>query len=157
MALLFNGVLRPKLLNNPFATCSFINLDFYYHIQHNLMIALLYRFNILNLRSLYLFRTLKNMSICFYNYLYILDSSIFEPDFCFKKVYFLESQILNLDLCIATLFCISIPLILSLFIFFHILNSKYFLFYKLFTGQFLFCIMVIMIFILYYRIMIFKF
>ena len=26
--ILFNGVLRPKLLNNPFASCSFINLDF---------------------------------------------------------------------------------------------------------------------------------
>ena len=26
--ILFNGVLRPKLLNIPFASCSFINLDF---------------------------------------------------------------------------------------------------------------------------------
>ena len=26
--MLFNGVLRPKLHNNPFAACSFINLDF---------------------------------------------------------------------------------------------------------------------------------
>ena len=26
--ILFNGVLRPRLLNNPFASCSFINLDF---------------------------------------------------------------------------------------------------------------------------------
>ena len=26
--ILFNGVFRPKLLNNPFASCSFINLDF---------------------------------------------------------------------------------------------------------------------------------
>ena len=25
---LFNGVLRPKLLNKPFTFCSFINLDF---------------------------------------------------------------------------------------------------------------------------------
>ena len=27
--ILLNGVLRPKLLNNPFALCSFINLDFF--------------------------------------------------------------------------------------------------------------------------------
>ena len=26
--ILFNGVLRPRLLNNPFASCFFINLDF---------------------------------------------------------------------------------------------------------------------------------
>ena len=26
--ILFNGVLRPILLNNPFPSCSFINLDF---------------------------------------------------------------------------------------------------------------------------------
>ena len=26
--ILLNGVLRPKLLNNPFTSCSFINLDF---------------------------------------------------------------------------------------------------------------------------------
>ena len=26
--ILLNGVLRPKLLNIPFASCSFINLDF---------------------------------------------------------------------------------------------------------------------------------
>ena len=26
--ILFNGVLRPKLLNNPFASCFFINRDF---------------------------------------------------------------------------------------------------------------------------------
>ena len=29
---LFNGVLIPKLLNNPYACCSLINFDFYYHI-----------------------------------------------------------------------------------------------------------------------------
>ena len=26
--ILFNGVLIPKLLNNPFASCSFMNLEF---------------------------------------------------------------------------------------------------------------------------------
>ena len=26
--ILFNGVLKPRLLNNPFDTCFFINLDF---------------------------------------------------------------------------------------------------------------------------------
>ena len=33
--ILFNGVLRPKLLNNPFACCSLINFDFLLlHIAH---------------------------------------------------------------------------------------------------------------------------
>ena len=33
--ILFNSVLRPKLLNNPFACCSLINFDFLLpHIAH---------------------------------------------------------------------------------------------------------------------------
>ena len=33
--ILFNGVLRPKLLNNPFASCSLLNFDFLLpHIEH---------------------------------------------------------------------------------------------------------------------------
>ena len=33
--ILFNGVLRPKLLNNPFASCSLMNFDFLLpHIAH---------------------------------------------------------------------------------------------------------------------------
>ena len=33
--ILLNGVLRPKLLNNPFVSCSFINFDFLLtHIAH---------------------------------------------------------------------------------------------------------------------------
>ena len=26
--ILFDGVFRPRILNNPFASCSFINIDF---------------------------------------------------------------------------------------------------------------------------------
>ena len=33
--ILFNGILRPKLLNNPFASCYLINFDFLLpHIAH---------------------------------------------------------------------------------------------------------------------------
>ena len=39
--ILFNSVFIFKLLNIPFASCSSINLDFfYYHIQHILIIVL---------------------------------------------------------------------------------------------------------------------
>ena len=41
---LFNGVLRPKLLNNPFASCSVVNLDFFYHVQHILTTTMFYHF-----------------------------------------------------------------------------------------------------------------
>ena len=41
---LLNGVLIPNLLNNPFASCMLINLDFYYYILHILIISLLYHY-----------------------------------------------------------------------------------------------------------------
>ena len=43
--ILLSGVLRPKLLNIPFASCSFINLDYLVpHIEHfdnNILLPLL--------------------------------------------------------------------------------------------------------------------
>ena len=42
--ILFNGVLRPKLLNISFASCSFINLDFLLeytaHFDDNIVLPL---------------------------------------------------------------------------------------------------------------------
>ena len=40
--ILFNGVLIPKLLKNPSAFCSAINVGFYYHIPHILMMTLIF-------------------------------------------------------------------------------------------------------------------
>ena len=42
--ILLNGVLRPRLLNIPSASCSFINLDFYYRIWHTLIVTLFYHY-----------------------------------------------------------------------------------------------------------------
>ena len=39
---LLNGVLMPNLLNNPFACCLLINLDFLLYILHVLIISLIY-------------------------------------------------------------------------------------------------------------------
>ena len=43
--MLFNGVLSPKLLNNPFPFCSFANLDFslphIVHFDDNIVVAFL--------------------------------------------------------------------------------------------------------------------
>ena len=43
--ILLNGVLRPKLLNNPFASCSFINIFFLLphttHFDYNIVLPLL--------------------------------------------------------------------------------------------------------------------
>ena len=62
--ILFNGVLRPKLLNNPFASCSFINLDFLLlrtaHFDNNILLPFLV-FITLNLHFLYFYRTSNNV------------------------------------------------------------------------------------------------
>ena len=43
--ILLNGVLRPKILNSPFASCSFINLDFLLphttHFDNNIVLPFL--------------------------------------------------------------------------------------------------------------------
>ena len=65
--ILFNGVLRPKLLNNPFASFSFINLDFLLshaaHFDNNIVLPffvfITFEF------TFYLFCTLNNFSTCF--------------------------------------------------------------------------------------------
>ena len=66
--ILFNGVFRPKLLNNHFASCSFIKLDFLLlhtaHFDNNIDLPFLV-LTFLNLHSPYLFCTLNNVSTCF--------------------------------------------------------------------------------------------
>ena len=43
--ILFNGVLRPRLSNNPFGTCSFISIDFLLlhatHFHNNIVLPFL--------------------------------------------------------------------------------------------------------------------
>ena len=66
--ILLNGVLRPKLLNIPFASFSFINLDFLLlhtaHFDNNIVLPFLV-FNTFKLHFLYFSCTLDNMSTCF--------------------------------------------------------------------------------------------
>ena len=69
--ILLSGVLKPKLLNNPFHFCSFTNLDFLLlhtaHFDDNIVLPFLV-FNIFNIHSFYLFCTLNSMSACFMSY-----------------------------------------------------------------------------------------
>ena len=61
---LLKGVLIPNLLNNPFASCFLINLDFLLpHIAHfdNIIILLLLTVKRVDLYFLYVFYILKNM------------------------------------------------------------------------------------------------
>ena len=66
----FNGVLAPKLLNNPFASCSFVNLDF--SLSHTSRFDdsiglpfLAFKIFESAFFFLYLFCTLSNFSTCF--------------------------------------------------------------------------------------------
>ena len=80
--ILRNGVLIPKLLNNPSAPCSFINLDFL--LPHTAHFDDKFNLSFLHLYSLYFFYTLNNMSACsFYNitnhffyYVFVFDHFI---------------------------------------------------------------------------------
>ena len=63
--ILFKGVLKHKLLNNPSPSYSFINFDFLLphaaHFDDNIALLFLV-FNNFNLHSLYLFYILNNIS-----------------------------------------------------------------------------------------------
>ena len=64
--ILFNGVLRPKLLNNPFASFFLIILIFYYQMQHVLIIHLFYHFVFITIEFTFsVCYTLNKMSTCF--------------------------------------------------------------------------------------------
>ena len=66
--ILLNGILRPKLLNIHFDSCSFINFDFLLphttHIDDNVVLPLLI-FETLGFRFFIFFCTLNNMPTCF--------------------------------------------------------------------------------------------
>ena len=68
--ILFNGVLRPKVLNISLASCSFINFDFLLlykaHFDDNVVFPFLVLvFNTFQLPFSVGFFTLNNMSTCF--------------------------------------------------------------------------------------------
>ena len=67
--ILFNGVLRPKLLNNPFACCSIINFDFLLpHMAHfdRIIVLPLVVFKTFGfMLSVFFFYTLNNMITSF--------------------------------------------------------------------------------------------
>ena len=66
--ILLNGVLKLKLLNNPFASCSFINLDFLLphtaHFDNNIDLPFLFSKTFQPTFCVF-FCFLNNMSICF--------------------------------------------------------------------------------------------
>ena len=65
--ILFNGVLRTKLLNIPFASCSFINLDSLLphtaHFDNSIVLPFLL-FNTFEF-TIFVFDISNNMSTCF--------------------------------------------------------------------------------------------
>ena len=83
--ILFSGVLRPRLLNNPFAYCFFINLDFLLphtaHFDDNIVLPLLV-FETLGFILSVFFLLFKQYVDMFYN------DGLLLP-FCFKKFDFL--------------------------------------------------------------------
>ena len=66
--MLLSGVLRPRLINNPFASYSFINLDFLLpytaHFDDNIVLPF-FVFNTFQSTFSVFFCTLDNMSTCF--------------------------------------------------------------------------------------------
>ena len=74
--------MRPKLLNNPFASCSFVNLDFLIrhiaHLDNKIDLPLLAFKTFGFIFSVSFFYTLSNKIILFlYLYLYIILLSFF--------------------------------------------------------------------------------
>ena len=69
--ILLNGVLRPKLFNNPFACCSLINFDFLLphmtYVDKNIVLPLVV-FQTFGFILSVFFYTLNNMTtLCLYN------------------------------------------------------------------------------------------
>ena len=66
--ILFNGVLRPRLDNNPSASCFFINFEFLLphtaHFDDNIVLPF-FVFNTFQFTFSVFFCTLKNISTCF--------------------------------------------------------------------------------------------
>ena len=85
--ILLNGVVRPRLLNNLFASCSFINLDFLLshtaHFDDNIELPLIYH----------------NIDLILFQLLVLLN-------FCFKNLDLSAIQLPHLDLSLVTLFII---------------------------------------------------
>ena len=67
--ILLNGVLRPRILDNPFVSCSFINLDFLLphtaHFDNNIVLPLVVFRTFRYILSVF-FYTLNNKITLFY-------------------------------------------------------------------------------------------
>ena len=85
--ILLNGVLRTRLINNLFASCSFLNLDFLLphtaHFDDDIELPLIYHINDL-----------------------ILFQLLFLLNFCFKNLDLSVIQLAHLHLSLVTLFII---------------------------------------------------
>ena len=108
IGILFSGVLIPKLLNNPFAFCSFINLDFLLpHTTHfgdsiNLPFLVFSSFESIFFVFLWHFKQICQ-HVCFITLL-----TTFLLCFCFRNIDLLEKHSAHLDLSLSTLFVIAI-------------------------------------------------
>ena len=111
--ILLNGVLKLKLLNNPFASCSFINLDFLLlhtaHFDNNIDLPFLFSKTFQPTFCVFflLFKQYVNM---FYNDRYTnnlgltLFQAIFLLVFCFKYGDLSHLQLAHLDFSLIALF-----------------------------------------------------
>ena len=105
--MLLNGVLRTKLLNIPFASCSFINLDFSQsHAAHfdDSIVLTFFDFNTFGSTFSVSFLNFKQYDNMFYNYLCLIDKKFrvnlvptsflldFCLDYCFKNLDFSDTQ-----------------------------------------------------------------
>ena len=94
--ILFNVVLRPKLLNNPFATCSFISIDFLLlHTTHfyNKTVLPFLDFKTFELTFSAFLLYFKQYVDMFYNvwYMKILGLILFQP--LFSQCFFTKTLI----------------------------------------------------------------
>ena len=120
--ILFNGVLRPKLLHIPFVLCSLITFDFLrphtaLHTAHfdDSIVLPLFVFNTFGSTfSVFSFLHFKQYGNTFYNDLCLIYEKFridffpnhFILDFCFKNLNFLATQLAHFHAFLTVLFVI---------------------------------------------------
>ena len=138
--ILFNGVLRPKLLNIPFVLCSFITFDFLLphtelHTAHfdDSIVLPFFVFNTFGsiFSVFFFFLHFKQYDNTFYNDLCLIYEKFridffpnhFVLDFCFKNLDFLATQLAHFHACLTVLFVIVTFFKPKLSVFFLQLNE----------------------------------
>ena len=131
--MLLSSALVPKLLNSPFASCSFIHLELLprhkAHFDNNIDLSFLV-FNTFKFIFSVLFLHYKQYVNMFYNGLYMKSLGLILLCFCFTNLDLSDIQLAHFDFCLITLFDIVTFFEPILLVWFYSLNNKFACFYN---------------------------